>query len=207
MFELSTLTKTKVLDVRVLAAKDRGPDDPPGAQLLLQATLSAGVLAMFDGFLPGMLFRKAKTTGAGQEKLEGMESDELTGIGDHVTRLKWAYEQTGCVLEIDQGIGGSSNLHLQDCKVHRVSMSPRQGGSVVLQWTVDAPGLSPTTWARLPGLKATEIEITMTGPKADDTQGDIEDELKPKRGRGRPPKAADATEEFIRRNQAPAGAH
>lgn len=201
MFELSTLTKCKVLDVRVLAAKDRGPDDPPGAQLLLQAMLSAGVLAMFDGFLPGMLFRKAKTTGAGQEKLDGMESDELTSIGDHVKRLKWAYEQTACELEIDHGTGGKSNLVLSDCKVHRVSLSPRQGGSVEVQWTVDALGLSPTTWAKLPGMKATEIEITMLGPKTDDTQGEIVDELAPKRGRG---KANDATAEFIARNQAAA---
>lgn len=59
MFVLETPTKVRVLDVRVLSQKDRKPDEQPGAQLLLQATLGIGVLAMFDGFLPGMLYRKA----------------------------------------------------------------------------------------------------------------------------------------------------
>jgi hypothetical protein len=208
MFELESMTKVRVLDVRVLAAKDRKPDDPPGGQMLLKAQLGAGSLTMFDGGLRSWLFRKSKSTATGQEKLEGMEGDELTSIGDHVKRFRWDYEQTGCTIEIDHGTGGKSNLVLADCKVHRILLSPRQGGAVEVQWTIDAPGLSPATWAKLPGMKATEIQMTMAGPKADDAQGEIVDELTPKRGRGRPPKATDATDEFVRRNQAAAaGAH
>ena len=85
-FELSEFTKCRVLDVRVLAAKDRKPDDPPGGQLLLSATLPSGVLAMFDGWLTTALFRRAG--GGDQGKLEGMEGEELTGIGSHVQRLR-----------------------------------------------------------------------------------------------------------------------
>ena len=207
MFELESMTKVRVLDVRVLAAKDRKPDDPPGGQLLVKSTLGAGALSMFDGGLRSWLFRKSKTTNAGQEKLDGMEGDELTSIGDHIKRFRWDYEQTGCTIEIDHGTGGKSNLVLSDCKVHRVLLSPRQGGAIEAQWTIDAPGLSTATWAKLPGMKATEILMTMAGPQADETQGEIEDDLKQKRGRSRPAKA-DATDEFIRRNQqAPAGAH
>lgn len=177
-FELESLTKVRVLDVRVLAAKDRKPDDQPGAQLLLQATLPAGVLAMFDGFLPGMLYRSAE--GGKQGSLDGMEGQELTPIGDHVKRLKWQYEQTGCTVEIDHGTGGKRNLVLADCKAHRVSLSPREGGSVVVQWTVDAPGLADSTWAKLPGMKATDIEMTMVGPEvAGDGQADIEGDRMP----------------------------
>lgn len=171
-FQLESMTKVRVLDVRVLASKDRKPDDPPGAQLLLQTTLPIGVLAMFDGFLPGMLYRKA--TNAKQGSLEGIEASELTFIGDHVKRLGWQYEQTGCEIEIDHGTGGKSNINLADCKAHRVSLSPQQKG-VVVQWAVDAPALSDATRGKLTGLKATDIQMTMLGPDvADDPQGDIE---------------------------------
>lgn len=173
MFTLDTLTKTKVLDTRILSSKDRKPDEPPGAQLLLQATLGVGVLAMFDGFLPGMLYGKAK--GKPQGELGGMETAELTSIGEHVKRLPWVYEQTGCELLIDLGIGGKSNLVLSDCKVHRISMRPEQKG-VVLQWTVDVPGLNDATRGKLTGLKSTEISIMMSGPEADEDQGELEPE-------------------------------
>lgn len=175
-FQLDSMTKVRVLDVRVLAAKDRKADDPPGAQLLLQATLPIGVLAMFDGFLPGTLYRKA-TGAAKQGALEGMEGAELTSIGEHVKRMKWDYQQTGCTIEIDHGTGGKRNLLLEDCKVHRVSISPQKGGSVIVQWTADAPALADATWAKLPGLKATDIQMMQSGPEvADDDQRDLDDD-------------------------------
>lgn len=185
MFELESMTKVKVLDVRVLSQKDRGADDPPGGQLLLQVTLPSSSLAMFDGSLPIALYRNAKTTSDGQVRLDGMEGDELTSIGSHVKRLGWVYEQTGCNVEIDHGTGGKSNISLTDCKVHRVSISPKEGGSVNIQFTLDAPALPPAVWAKLPSMKATEIQMTMHGPEvAEDIQADIEDQ-KPKRSSGK----------------------
>ena len=171
MFQLETLTKVRCLDVRVLSQKDRKPDEQPGAQLLLQATLGVGVLAMFDGFLPGMLYRKPAT--AKQGEIEGLESAELTEIGAHVKRLPWQYEQTGCRITIDYGRGGSSNIVLDDVKVHRISLRPDQKG-VVIQWTADAPALNDTTRGKLTGLKSTDIQLTLVGPEVEDeAQGKI----------------------------------
>lgn len=180
MFELESMTKVRVLDVRVLSKKDRKPDEPPGAQLLLQASFSSDALVMFDGYLPGMLFRHGDTKKQGS--LDGIEAVELTSIGDHVKRLPWQYEQTGCDIEIDRGIGGLSNIKLSDCKVHRVSISPRQG-SVLVQWSIDAPGLSSIIRGQLTDLKSTEAQMTMHGPAVDDRQADLV-EAAPK-GRGR----------------------
>lgn len=175
-FELESLTKVRVLDVRTLSAKDRKPGDPVGSQLLLRTTLSSGALAMFDGFLPGMLFRKPQAKKQGE--LEGVESAELTQIGDHVKRLPWVYEQTGCTVHIDFGTGGPSDIVLSDCKAHRVSLSPRQGGSVDVQWTIDAPALTDATRGVLTGLKSTDVQMTLRGPTiADDDQADIEDDM------------------------------
>jgi hypothetical protein len=194
-FELETKTKVKVLDVRTLAAKDRKPDEPPGAQLLLQAVLPANALTMFDGGLAGWLYRKSAS--AQQGALDGMEGQELTSIGEHVKRIPWAYEQTGCTIVIDRGLGGKrSNIELDDCKVHRVSFKPQQGGGVQTQWTVDCPALSDDVRGKLTGLKATEIEMQLAMPEV--VQDDIEDD--------RPAPAAktsgrkSATDEFIDRH-------
>jgi hypothetical protein len=189
MFTLDTMTKCRALDVRVLAQKDRKPGDMPGMQLLLRADLPAAVLAMFDGFLPGMLFRKA---GAAQGALEGIEAYELTKIGEHVKRMAWDYEQTGCEIVIDQGLGGGSNIRLEDCKVHRVSITPRQGSSVQVQFCVDAPALSTDTRGKLTDLKATELELTLAGPDvADDAQQRLDEESAPRKGNGRARREAD----------------
>jgi hypothetical protein len=178
-FELEEPTKTRVLDVRVLSKKDRKPDEDAGLQFLLQATLPWSQLAMFDGFLPGLLYRKA--TAAKQGSIEGMEPAELTEAGKHLPRVKWDYEQTGCDVLMDRGIGGKSNLDLHDCRVHRVSFQPKPAGSVSVQWTVDAPALSDATRGKLTALKGTDVYLQQWGPEvADDAQQDIEQSAAPK---------------------------
>lgn len=164
-FELTSITKTRCLDVRTLAAKDRKPDEPPGAQLLLLADLPVESLAMFDGFLPGMLYRKA---GAGQQgKLDGLEGVELTAIGEHVSRIRWAYEQTGATVTIHRA---TTALDLDDCKIHRMNFAPQKNGGVRVQWTVDAPALSDAVRGKLTGMKSTEIELTLHGPHVEEQQ-------------------------------------
>lgn len=162
MLEFESMTKAKVLDVRALAKKDRKPDESVGAQLLLQSSLSADALTMFDGALKSQMFRKSNTPQQGT--IDGLEALELTPLGEHAKRIRWEYEQTGCTLEIDRGMGGRRNIALADCTVHRVLISPRQGGSIVMQWTVDAPGVSDEVRGKLTGLKSTEIELTIAGP-------------------------------------------
>lgn len=170
-FELPNKTKVRVLDVRTLAAKDRKPDEPPGAQLLLQATLPVDSLTMFDGFLPGMLYRRAG--GSAQSALDGLEGSELTSIGEHVKRIPWAYEQTGIEIEVDRGLGGKRNLTLDDCRMHGVVLMPQQAGSVKTQWKIDAPALSDDIRGKLTGLKATEIEMLLLLPVVDESQQQI----------------------------------
>lgn len=198
MFELLALTKTRVLEVNTLSKKDRKPGDPVGSQLRLRTTLSSGALAMFDGFLPGMMYRKPESKKQGE--LDGVDSAELTQIGDHVKRLPWQYEQTGCVAVIDFGTGGASNISLTDSKVHTVSMGLRQGGSVDVYWSLDALALSTETRGKLTDLKSTDVQMTLRGPTvADDPQGDLVEEQKPKPAAKKAAKGGntDATKAFI----------
>jgi hypothetical protein len=226
-FELRTVTRVKVLDVRTLSSKDRAPDEPPGAQLLLQADLPVEVLAQFDGLLPGMLYRKAGN--GAQGKLEGLEGVELTAIGEHVKRMPWAYEQTGCSVHVHRA---TTKQLLEECKVHRVNFAPQANGGIRVQWTVDAPSLSDSVRGKLTGLKSTEIELTQTAPEVDESQQQIpgtqgtdpnEKPREPDRGkpgdpypfpRGKPGEAQghvpdtqpDATSTFVEAHAGPAAA-
>ncbi|GAC1664609.1 MAG: hypothetical protein PVS3B2_00520 [Candidatus Dormibacteraceae bacterium] len=170
-FELTQMTTVRILDVRTLAAKNREPGDLVGAQLLLRSTLPIASLAMFDPALPAMFARKAKPKVQGQ--LEGVEEVELTEIGQHVKSMPWVYDQSGNTIEIDRGLGGSSNLRLVDCTVHSVSWKVQEGVSATYTWTVDAPSLAETIRGKLTSLKRTEIPITQVAPSADDGQQDL----------------------------------
>jgi hypothetical protein len=173
MFELETMTTVRVLDVRTLAAKNRKPDELPGMQLLVQATMPVASLAMFDPALPAMLARKAPADDQG--RLEGIETLELTEIGQHMKRIPWVYDQTGCTVEFDRGLGGSSNLRLTDCTVHRVSFQPQEGVSAKVQWSIDAPALADAIRGKLTGMKATELPMTQHAPELSG-QADLEDD-------------------------------
>lgn len=174
MFELTQMTTVRILDVRTLASKDRKPDEPPGAQLLVQSNMQIGELAMFDPALPAMLARKAPVEGKKQGQLDGIEVLELTEIGAHMKRIPWVLTQTGMTVEIDRGLGGASNLVLHDCTVHRVSFQPEKGVSAKVQWTIDAPGQSDSVRGKLTGMKATDMPITQVGPELSGQQ-DLDD--------------------------------
>ena len=165
MFQLTQFTNVRILDVRTLASKDRKPDEPPGAQLLVQANMQIAELAMFDPALPAMLARKAPVEAKKQGQLDGIEVLELTEIGAHMKRIPWVLTQTGMTVEIDRGLGGASNLVLHDCTVHRVSFQPEKGVSAKVQWTIDAPGQSDSVRGKLTGMKATDMPIMQVGPE------------------------------------------
>lgn len=177
MFELTSMTTVRVLDVRTLAAKNRELGDLVGAQLLMRATLPIASLAMFDPALPAMFARKATPKVQGQ--LEGVEEVELTEIGQHVKSMPWVYDQSGNTIEIDRGLGGTSNLKLVDCTVHSVSWKVQEGVSATYTWTVDAPSLAETIRGKLTSLKRTEIPITQLAPVVDG-QRDIDDAPAPR---------------------------
>lgn len=192
-FELEKMTEVRVLDVGTLASKDRKPDELPGAQLLLQATLPHGYLAMFDKTLPSWLYETS--TGA-HANLEGIESADLTSVGEHLKRLSWAYQQTGNEVVIDHGIGGKSNIPLADAKAYRLSFQPLKGGSVRVQWTLDIPSLTDATRGKLSGLKATNIKMTMRAPTPEEDaqgrlDGDDDDDAAPTPAAPRKPAAAE----------------
>lgn len=190
-FELETFTKAKLLDHATLSQKDRDPDENPGQALKFEMTISNDVLSMFDGQLRTALYTKSAASPKKQGELDGMavtDLPNLTGIGAHVKRLPWAQEFTGMRLTIDYGMGAASgsNLELLDCTVYGFTFQPKEGGSVLMKFKLDAPDVSEAIAGKLPKLKSREVQLMLLGPVIDDAQQDIEDKpTAPVKGKGK----------------------
>lgn len=200
MFELRTTSKVKVLNIGTLVTKDRAVDELPGAQLSLRMLLPAAAMAMFDGRWPAILSEKAAN--AVQGALDGMEGAEPTTLAKHLKKTSLDYFQTGCTVIIDRGIGRkNSNIELDDVTVHSVSFKAPDSGGVELTCKIDAPALTDATRGTLSGLKATEIEMTLTGPVVDERQQQIPGTAgtDPNKAPAVPPE--DATTAFVKANK------
>lgn len=184
-FELEVFTKAKLLDHATLSQKDRDPDDNPGQALDFELAVSNEVLSMFDGHLRTALYTKTAASPKKQEALEGMaitDLPNLSSIGAHVKRMKWSQEFTGMRLTIDYGLGqaGGSNLELLDCTAYNFVFMPKEGGSLLMKFRIDAPNVSEAIAGKLPKLKSREVQLMLLGPVVDDAQQTIEDKAPPK---------------------------
>lgn len=170
MFSLPTSTKAKIRNVEILSDKDRPVDANPGAKLKLTVSLSNDVLVEFDGSLKQFLFTAAAGQGAAQQSLEGVkeasDSPALSKIGEKVGTISWHHEFTGYRTVFDLGLGRKdSNIELEDCKLYQWRLTPKDGGTVVCQFSIDAPDVPERTWGRLAKQKGREIEIQLHAPE------------------------------------------
>jgi hypothetical protein len=175
MFELETATKAKLTDVVVLSQKNRQPDENPGAKLSFDMALSNDSLVLFDGALKSTLFTK-NGRGDGQATLDGVavvsDKPNLTGIGQHVSVLHWELELTGYSLIIDHGMGGKSNIEIEDCTLSNFRIAPKEGGTVQVKFDAESANVAEKAFGKLATLKTREIQITLTPPSVE--QDDIE---------------------------------
>ena len=169
-FELETLTKTKITDVMVLSQKNREPDANPGAALSFSLELSNHNLSFFDGSLKSFLYTKSAASSATpkQKGLEGVEevSDmpNLTAAGIKLGKLHWNHEFTGYSLVIDHGMGGKSNLNIDDCTLSAFRIEPKEGGTIVLGFQLEAQDVPEKVFGKLATLKNREVQIMLTAP-------------------------------------------
>lgn len=181
MFELDQPTKVKITEVRVLSQKNRKIDDNPGAKISVDCLVLNDVLSTFDGHLKGVLY--TKNGGAAKDpqgQLDGVQvvSDmpDLTTVGKQCGTIKWQGDMTGYTLAIDLGIGRpESNVDEDDCQITGMRITPKDGGSVRLQFHVEAPNLSDKQWPKVAHLKAREVELALFAPDPS-TQRDVEDD-------------------------------
>jgi hypothetical protein len=68
-----------------------------------------------------------------------IEGDGLTVLRyPKMGAIKWDWEGAGYTATVDYGMGGPSNLDLNDCKVDHFKIEAQNGGSVVITFRIIA---------------------------------------------------------------------
>jgi hypothetical protein len=145
-----TPTRAKLIDVNPRSEK-HGPDElVPAIDLRFQLDIDYELLAALDSRLPQWVYEEQlqQPTTEGQEELPGIDAPPPVRVA--VLRFpqvgqpfKWEDESEGYTLTVDYGIGGESNTVLGPCKVHKHSITAREGGTCTVAFTCScATGLT-----------------------------------------------------------------
>lgn len=170
MFAIESFAKFKITDVVVLSQKNREPSDNPGAALNFSGTVNNDMLSMFDGTLRSFLYTKSAASSDAEQGRLDVDINDLpncTKAGQKLGKLHWDDALTGYTLEIDHGMGGKSNLSLDDCEVSGFEFLPKEGGSVVLVFKLESQDVSEKTFGKLATLKNREVQITLLPPEVE----------------------------------------
>jgi hypothetical protein len=198
-FELEDLTRAKVASVNVRSER-HGPDElVPAVDVRFQLETTNDILSAFDGHLKSALYFRSTTSTETQPSLEGLAQSDAPNLRfpKLAAPLRWDDERTGYTLTIDLGLGGRSNLILTGCKVAKFAIEPKEGGTVLLAFSVSsADDLSEKVLGKLAQLVQHDVLIELHGPtpEGEDLAG------KKPAPPAETPKPKDATDAFLDAN-------
>lgn len=133
MFELNQNVKLTSVNPR---AEMHGEDPKPAFDLKIEATCPSSVLIHFHPELRQHLFKKDENPDLVDQVVEG---DGLTLLRyPKMGTIKWGWEGTGYTATVDYGMGGDSNIVLNECKVDKFSIAAQNGGSVTVTFRIIA---------------------------------------------------------------------
>lgn len=127
-------TKGKLIDVNPRSEKRGAHDLVPAVDLRLQVDTTNGALSQLDPELCEWLYRQGtQETLPGVDAVADMTALRFPELGQP---LHWAGEGKGYALTFDLGISPDSDIQLHDCKLHKVTLTVKEGGTVQLTFSV-----------------------------------------------------------------------
>ncbi len=158
MFEL-TEAIVKLVNVNP-RAELHGDEHKLASDLKIQITTGNSILDHFDRDLRSMLYKRDENP----DLIDQIDSDALTALRfPKLDALRWDWTGTGYEMTIDWGMGGDSNIKLNQVTVDKFAIEAQAGGSVVVSFRViahpDADVLGP-----LCELMQQDITVWLTPP-------------------------------------------
>lgn len=133
MFQL-TDHKAKLSNVNP-RAEMHGDTPKPAFDLTIEAACPSTVLVGFHPELRQTLYKKDENP----DLVEQIEGDGLTALRmPRLGSLKWDQEYSGFQVTVDYGMGGDSNIVLNDVKIDKFKFEAQEGGTVVVTFRVIA---------------------------------------------------------------------
>ena len=138
-----TQTKAKLIDVNPRSEKRGAHDLVPALDARLQVDTTNAALAQLDPDLCEWLYRQStQDTLPGVDSVADMTALRFPELGQP---LHWGGEGTGYSLVFDLGISPDSDIQLHGCKLHKLTITVKEGGTVQLTFTVSsAEGVTRT---------------------------------------------------------------
>ena len=166
MFELE---KQQVSLIKVsVPMENHGKDYKMACVLTVEATVPNKHLNILAPGLRDAIYRLAEKT----------DDSDLLADPEQPTVLRfpkmspfdWEYEGTGYVAVVDYGLGGEkSDITLGDAKVYSFSISPMEGGSVVVRFNILAHPEEAHV-GKLCAKQKQNIDLTLTPPEPQTVQ-------------------------------------
>jgi hypothetical protein len=147
-----------------------GETRKPAADISCSALMPNTILNVLHPGLLQMLYEAPKNP----DLAEQADPDAVTALRLPLLGLplKWALELDNRKLTIDYGLGGDSDIVLSECKVHKFTVEPQNGGTVLLGWQISAhPDAAQAGW--LYDHQQQDIVISLEAPEKADTQGSL----------------------------------
>lgn len=143
-----TLTQAKLVDVNPRSERRGATELVPAVDLRLQVDTTNAALQQLHPELCDWLYQHST-----QETLPGVDAvADLTELRfpDLGFPLHWGGEGKGYSILFDMGIGPEAGIQLHSTKLHKVTVTAKQGGTVQLAFTVScAEGVSEADVGKL----------------------------------------------------------
>lgn len=151
----------------------------PATDLSVQLTTGADVLKFFNTDLRAAFYKMAEE-GADPDLADKGNAGQLTALRFPKLEpvLKWDEELTGYQVRVAHGIGGDSDIELEECKLDNFKITLQEGGTVILAFRIIAhPDMEDS--GKLDHKIQTDIVIDLVPPEPATVQDLFAGELKP----------------------------
>lgn len=167
-FELEQPTPCVIVGVNP-RSEMHGEVHVPAMDLDLRLTGSNDLLSLFDPSLKSMLYRQADEQAEGQIEIEAMEPvSDMPKLRCTILKpIKLTVEHVGYKLTVDRGLGGKSNLVVEGCGVKRFEADCKEGGSVELDFRVQAAHVDENVLGRLAVMIGSRVDVVLEAPRGD----------------------------------------
>lgn len=162
-FELKTMTQALIRSVNN-RAEMHGNDPVPAVDIAVRVTGQNTLLDLLSPELRPMLYKAADGSQA-QEGLPGVDAvSDTPALRSMVLDMpvKLSTQIVGRNLEIDYGTGGKSNVKLSTVSVNEFKVEALDGGSINLDFRIQASGLDEKTLGKLATLIRHDVQLTLT---------------------------------------------
>ena len=173
MFKIEEFTEAHVASITNRVEK-HGDDEKPAVSMSLELTVANSLLDNIDPTLRHALY-KAKDEGM-QQDLPDVEQTTPVLRCNSIDRVTLPTKHEGWTLAVDDGIDDTQPMLFGGVKADKLSVEPKQGGSVVLRFRVGTSDVDADKLGKLAmhNGQSVWIKLTPPAPKAEAIDGSKE---------------------------------